>query len=235
LLEVYTGAARASQQVLKLGGRAIRLGLEWGQNFRRQRDRRLAAFLLYSVFVAHLWSSFPCTAFGCWVSINLARHCDLGPTRKSGMIFLRHTVWLVRVQQALDGMTVECPKHQTTGRRRSHLENPLPSQAWRTPPMRAAIADMGHATLHQCRVGARGPLGGPVKKATAIKTDDPQMRAAMDLRCQCGTTHEHLEGAATKRSETYTHDLARRIASVILKGGENDRCGSCWPYGSCGS
>eukprot|EP00972_Heterocapsa_arctica_P096091 14175267-Heterocapsa_arctica.AAC.1 len=75
-VEVYTNTAAAAEEVEKAGGRVLRLGLAWGQDFSRARDCALSLFLLVQFIVGHLWISFPCTVFCAWVSINLARGGD---------------------------------------------------------------------------------------------------------------------------------------------------------------
>ena len=56
LVELYVGAhARLSRSIEKRGGTAIFLGLVWGNDFRRKRDRVLSDVLLKVVEHRHLW------------------------------------------------------------------------------------------------------------------------------------------------------------------------------------
>eukprot|EP00974_Lingulodinium_polyedra_P104307 10096459-Lingulodinium_polyedra.AAC.1 len=60
-----------------MGGNAIRLGLAYGQDFRRRRDRELSMALNRLVAPRHRFSSPPCTAFTTLTYLNEARGCDL--------------------------------------------------------------------------------------------------------------------------------------------------------------
>ena len=115
LLEVYAGAARATAAVRELGGVAIALGLDHGQDFRRARDRALGRALLHRLKPEHLWLAFPCTPFCAWARLAAVRGTDTGPRLREGRLHLKYSLSLARRQRM-------------TGRH-AHLENPLTSIA----------------------------------------------------------------------------------------------------------
>eukprot|EP00959_Pyramimonas_sp_CCMP1952_P467423 9491585-Pyramimonas_sp.AAC.1 len=76
-LEIFTGEARISQAVVQQGGRAIKIGLQHGQDLRRRRDRRLLLALIRQYDPHETWISWPCTAFRAFVALNESRGVDL--------------------------------------------------------------------------------------------------------------------------------------------------------------
>ena len=83
-LEIFTGEARITQSVIRRGGRAIKIGLQHGQDLRRRRDRRLLLALIYLFDPHETWISWPCTAFCAFVALNESRGVDLSKVKRKG-------------------------------------------------------------------------------------------------------------------------------------------------------
>jgi hypothetical protein len=81
-LEIWTNKALISVNVKAQGGTAIRIGLTYGHDLRRLRDRELLMCLLEHWQPREAWCSFPCTSFCCWVAINEARGCEMEQVKK---------------------------------------------------------------------------------------------------------------------------------------------------------
>lgn len=203
-LEVYAGKGRATQAVLQRHGIAICLGLDYGQDFRRARDRSLARFLVERLRPRHLWGSFPCKAFCAWIRLAILRNCDMGPRLKEGRLHLKFTLGLVTKQ-------LEAGRH-------GHLENPLTSAAWKEPAAIKALADARwlRARLDQCQTGLSSPLGGLHLKPTLIRTTDTSMAQVLSLVCPHNHPHDPVAGAATATSAMYSPHMASLIAQVVM-------------------
>ena len=77
LIEAFTGKANLSKQYEKKTGlHAIRLGLEYGQDFARLQDRRNLLLLRAFCRPHHVWVSFPCKHWGPWSRFNMARSLE---------------------------------------------------------------------------------------------------------------------------------------------------------------
>ena len=77
LIEAFTGKANLSKQYEKKTGlHAIRLGLEYGQDFARLQDRRNLLLLIAFCRPHHVWVSFPCKHWGPWSRFNMARSLE---------------------------------------------------------------------------------------------------------------------------------------------------------------
>ena len=205
LLEVYAGAARATAAVRELGGVAIALGLDHGQDFRRARDRALGRALLHRLKPEHLWLAFPCTPFCAWARLAAVRGTDTGPRLREGRLHLKYSLSLARRQRM-------------TGRH-AHLENPLTSSAWTESESLREFGDPSwkRTRLDQCTTGLSGLQGGLHKKPTLIRTTSADMQKALDCQCTSDHMHELVQGNATSRSAMYSPYMARLIALVIMQ------------------
>ena len=155
---ILADAALASQAVANRQGLSLRLGPQYGQDFRRARDRALSMCLLDVAFVRHLWITLPPKAQCAYVRLNLARGCDLRATLREGRLFLRHATRLARQQRLFkDG-------------RRAHLDNPQQSLAWGTEPLKHELRQPGWrvACLDQCCFDRRPPSVQLQKCASAV-------------------------------------------------------------------
>ena len=205
LLEVYAGEARATAAVRELGGVAMALGLDHGQDFRRARDRALGKALLHRLKPNHLWLAFPCTPFCAWARLAAVKGTDTGPRLREGRLHLKYSLSLARRQRM-------------TGRH-SHLENPLTSSAWTEPESLREFGDTTWKTsrLDQCTTGLSGLQGGLHKKPTRICTTSEAMQEALDRQCTGDHPHELVQGNATSRSAMYSPYMARLIALVVMQ------------------
>lgn len=204
-LEVYAGSARASQAVQALGGVAIFLGIDHGQDFSRARDRALGRYLLDRLKPRHLWLAFPCPAFCAWMRLAELRDYDIQPRLAEGRHHLGYSFGLARAQRE-EG-------------RHAHAENPLTSRAWKEA---AAVRELSNpewkrARLDQCTTGLTGPQGDLHLKPTMIRTTDPAMQDQLHRLCPGTHTHELVQGQATARSAMYSPHLAMLIARVVMQ------------------
>ena len=212
-LEVYAGSARATDAVRELGGTAICLGLDHGQDFTRSKDRAFCQALIDRLEPSHLWLAFPCTAFCGWMRLALVRDCNLQPRLKEGRHHLQFAFGLAT--------------RQRTAGRHVHAENPLTSSAWQEP---VAVKELSNvewkrARLDQCTTGLSGPQGGLHLKPTLIRTTDPAMQAQLDRQCPRDHQHELVQGGATAASAMYSPYMARLIAEVVVpsRGGQESQ------------
>ena len=206
LLEVCTsGGATLSTGVGKLGARPSVRRVDWGRDFRYCRQQAIWLALLSLLIVVHAWLSFPCTASGALLRLNESRGGDLEVAEQNGQVFLEHATAIARYQREQG--------------RFAAFERPLPSLALCTQPMKDELAhpEWRRARLDQCRTNKPGPQGGRQVKPTRIRSLDPDMAAALDLRCSGDHTHEVVQGAGTKPSQFYSADMGRRGAKVIIK------------------
>ena len=68
--------------------------------------------------------------------------------------------------------------------------------------------------LDQCALNLRSAAGGLHLKPTRIATTSEDIACALDLRCSGDHLHDLVEGkAVTKRSETYSQEMAELVAS----------------------
>ena len=215
LVEVYADKGRVSAQVLEMDGTAIRVGLAWGHDLTRSRDRRLLFQLIEFVPVKHVLGAFPCTAFCAWVRLNLARGADLSRTLAEGKGHLALAMQVAGKQRKRGGHV--------------HLENPLTSHAWVEP---VAVKELTSkrsdgspaylaARLDQCTFPLRPEGGrvadGPHKKPTLIHTTDSDMALAMSRTCTGNHEPIQVQGSYTKAASTYPVAMAKAMADVIMK------------------
>ena len=216
-LIVYTSKKCAIRKAIqKRHGKAISLGLQWGQDFSKKEHRMLCLALLLLLWVRHLWISWPCTAFCSFVALNLLKGFDLTDVTSKGLQFLQHTAELFYVQKG------QQEADQRT--RHSHGENPWRSRSFREKAMKLIMAVkgwFGKAQLAQCRTNLRGPGGGLHWKLTAIISTSIAMLAAFSLTCRCVQPHEVVRGAATELSEIYTDEFGEIAAEIMMMGGES--------------
>ena len=88
-LEIFAGEARISQAVAQMGGSAIKIGLQHGQDLRRRRHRRLLLALIAIWGPRETWVSWPCTAFCAFAALNESRGVDLSQVKREGRCFSR--------------------------------------------------------------------------------------------------------------------------------------------------
>ena len=124
-LEVYVGQGEATNSVRARGALGIKLGKEYGQNFDKRKHRVLSYVVVLLLLPIHVWVSFPCTHWCCFIAINLLRSA---PKITEGMIrslaYLRHCRGLCSLQ--------------LEGGRHAHMENPGKSTAWGRDTMKFA-------------------------------------------------------------------------------------------------
>ena len=78
MIEVFTGKANLSRVMEAQSGMpCIRLGLEYGQDFTKPRDRQLFIQLLAVVKPKRVWYSWPCKCWGPWSRLNAAKTASM--------------------------------------------------------------------------------------------------------------------------------------------------------------
>ena len=191
-LEVYAGAARATEAVRELGGVAICLGLDHGQDFTKSEDRAFCRALIDRLRPEHLWLAFPCTAFCGWMRLAAVRECNLQPRLKEGRHHLQFAFGLAAQQRASG--------------RHAHAENPLTSSAWQEKVAMKELAnpEWKRARLDQCTTGLSGPQASLHLKPTLIRTTDPAMQAQLDRLMPPGPYPRNCAG---RRNGCFCHVL----------------------------
>ena len=207
LIEVFTSSkarlALASERAR--GMSSIRLGLHYGQDFSRAKDRRLLLVLIARCRSKDVWFSWPCSPWCAWSRMNIAKGGSAAEKvltmRGRQRVFLRLVEQAWALQQMLGG--------------HAHAENPMTSEAWQE----LVLGPVFEADFHMCAVGLRCPkTKGPVLKPTRILTSDSKLAAELSqYRCPGHKGHQHLEGSwrgisLTKWAEVYPSKLCRRIA-----------------------
>ena len=146
-------------------GPSIRIGLEWGQDLLRARDRRLLLQLMAIVKPRDVWVSWPCACWSGWSRINLSKGGEcaarIRSRRSRERVFLRLFSQIWQLQTMIGGHV--------------HGENPVGSHAWN-------LISLG--SVYEV-VGLRHPLTKQhILKPTRVVTTDPTL--AQSLReCQC--------------------------------------------------
>ena len=211
LVEVFTGKANLSKQYeAKTGLHAIRLGLEYGQDFKRLQDRKNLLLLIAFCRPHHIWVSFPCQHWGPWSRFNMAR----SPEQKQEILSQRATArrYLHNISEAWH-LQVALGGH-------IHIENPLSSDAW----CELNLGKAWSVRVDQCSLGLRCPKTNlPVLKATRIVTSQESLaNQLVSCRCDGKHDHQHLEGNykgqnLTKWAETYPNKFCRVMVDGFIQ------------------
>ena len=144
LVEVFTGHAPLSQLYEQTTGKSsIRLGLSYGQDFTRVRDRRLLLLLIAFTQPEHVWFSWPCKYWGPWCNINMSEDESL----KSRILEQR------QIARRYLHMVSEAWQLQTALGGHCHAENPLSSLAW----SELSLGTVWVCRVDQCALGLRSP------------------------------------------------------------------------------
>ena len=203
LIEVFTGKAPLSSASSRTRGLvSIRLGLEYGQDFSRARDRRLLLLLLGRCRARDVWFSWPCSCWSGWSRMSLAKGgnsaAKILSRRKREQVFLRLFEQAWALQLMLGG--------------HAHAENPQGSAAWRELTLGPAF----EADFHMCAAGMTCPDSGlPILRPTRVVSSDAGLvQTLMSLRCPGHTRHAHLEGSRqTRIAEVYP----RKLCSILAR------------------
>ena len=72
--------------------------------------------------------------------------------------------------------------------------------------------------LDQCALNLRSAAGGLHLKPTRIVSTSDDIATALDPRCSADHVHEICQGKAiTKRSETYSQEMAELVAKAVMR------------------
>ena len=96
-------------------------------------------------------------------------------------------------------------------------ENPWLSAAWKRLAKVLEDPAWRQVRLDQCALNLRSAAGGLHLKPTRIVSTSDDVADALDLRCSGDHLHDLVEGkAVTKRSETYSQEMAELVARTVL-------------------
>eukprot|EP00435_Cladocopium_sp_Y103_P010407 s1891_g2.t1 len=219
VMEVLCGPqSELTKQVNQLGFRAVRFGLQEGDV--STKDGRYALFQkLIATRPQHLWYSPTCGPWCSWSQLNES---------KSEESFLRiQKLRDEHLYQLALGLVLY--RHQISGGRHLHWEQPAKSIMLRTPLLKEVIQGTQVAEFDMCRVGLmRDPVNQLLyKKGMEIATTSQQFYQQFHGR-KCNHQHEHQQLAGettfkgmrirrTEFSERYNRRFARTIAQVLTK------------------
>ena len=211
LVEVFTGHAPLSQLYEQTTGKSsIRLGLSYGQDFTRVRDRRLLLLLIAFTQPEHVWFSWPCKYWGPWCNINMSKDESL----KSRILEQR------QIARRYLHMVSEAWQLQTALGGHCHAENPLSSLAW----SELSLGTVWVCRVDQCALGLRSPkTKNMILKPTKLVTTQQELvEIASRYRCDGHHKHDHLEGAykgknLTSWAETYPRKFCKIMVGAMMK------------------
>ena len=211
LIEVFTGKANLSTVFeQRTGLHAIRLGLDYGQDFTRVHDRRCLLLLIAYCRPKHLWFSFPCKYWSPWTHVNMSKnqstHDEIAKQREIAKRYLHNVSEAWNLQHQLGG--------------HAYAENPLSSQAW----AELSLGSSWEVRVDQCALGLRSPKSDlPVLKPTRIVTTRPDFASELvTCRCDGKHQHEHLAGTfkgknLTSWAETYPRKFCRTMVDLMKR------------------
>ena len=100
-------------------------------------------------------------------------------------------------------------------------------QAWRLPLIQNLTKRFQpfFSVTKGCRVNLRNPHEQLMQKGWKVMSTQELMSLMLDLPCHCspGTKHAPCEGHATKRTQYYTKEFAKRVCKAILKDQTKER------------
>ena len=211
LVEVFTGKAPLSSQFQKRTNQtAIQIGIDFGHDLGRLKDRRNLLFLVALTKPAHVWFAPPCKCWGPWSRFNMA----LSESRKQEIMKKRH-----QAKRHLQCVSETWHLQVMLGGQ-AHAENPYSSDMWQE----LVLGPAWSIRIDQCALGLRSPKSNvPVLKPTRIvSTQESLMQHLVPYRCDHKHGHDHLEGNYKGRNltawaETYPNKFARVMADGLAK------------------
>ena len=211
LIEVFTGTANLSKQFEKRTQKtAIQIGIDYGHDLGRLRDRRNLLYLVALTKPDHIWFAPPCKCWGPWSRFNMA----FSESRKQEVLKKRH-----QARRHLQCVS-ETWHLQTILGGHVHAENPHSSDMWQE----LVLGPAWSIRIDQCALGLRSPKSNiPVLKPTRIvSTQESLMQHLVPFRCDHKHGHDHLEGNykgrnLTSWAETYPNKFARVMADGLAK------------------
>ena len=221
LVELWAGRGRVSEAVAELGGRAVRLGYRWGQDFARAADRAAIDGLLERGRPGTVLCAPMCGPWSAYSDLNAALHVGFAETlrlrRVRRVVILRWMCDLLLRQLARGGDIV--------------VEQPRASRMWRVFCLRRLVRlagqrgyELAFVDLDQCAFGLADPVSRRAfKKATRLLVSSRRY-SVLGMKCRCRRAHQHLTGSTRYRgctrkrtcfAECYPRRLAVSLAKVI--------------------
>ena len=221
VVELWAGRGRVSQAVAAAGGRAVRVGYRWGQDFSRAAVRSDVDDLVDAAPGATVLCAPQCRDYCSYAeynaSWNLAFAFALRRRRLRQVVILRWLCGLLLRHLERGGDLV--------------LEQPRSSRMWRLFCLRRLIRlarsrgrQLFFVDLDQCAFGLADPKSGrPYRTATRFLVSDARL-ASLSRKCVCRRRHQQLKGSTvyrgcvvrrTRFAECYPRELAKAFAGVL--------------------
>ena len=204
--EIFTTTQRVQKEAERRGhSTGTAMSLETGWNFLLPEHRERAKEVVREEKPFFLMIAFPCNPWSALLRLNSA--VDLERIRADGLVLVKFSLELAEIQ-------IEGGRHYA-------LENPLTSEAWRTPEMEKFFNEHRYfeAIFDQCQFNLRGRSGHLHKKATKVISSSGALRDELDgRRCLRDHQHEPVIGGSsvTRPAGHYPSKLAR----CLVKGME---------------
>ena len=197
VVELWAGRGRVSEAVAELGGRAVRLGYRWGQDFARAVDRAAIDRLVQRARPGTVLCAPMCGPWSSYSDLNAALHVGFARTlrlRRIRQVVILRWMCDLLLRQLLRGGNIV-------------LEQPRSSRMWRVFCLLRLIRlarlrgyDLDFVDLDQCAFRLEDPLSGRLfKKATRLLVSGPRRYSALKRRCRCRLPHQQLSGSTRSR------------------------------------
>lgn len=153
------------------GSQAIRLGLDYGQDFTDLHGRRCLLLVIAWCRPDHVWFSFPCKYWGQWTHLNMSKEES---TRQ--MIVEQQNIARRYLHNVSQAWHLQCLLGG-----QAHAENPFSSLAWAG----LSLENAWEVRIDQCALGLRSPKADQlVLKPTRIVTSMPALASGLvKFRC----------------------------------------------------
>ena len=227
LLEVMCHSqSELTNQVLRLGGSAVRFGLDQGDLSTKEGRR-----MLFQTMIKHrpkdLWYSPECRPWCLWNQYNSQKNAELFQKIFQDRM---DNLWQLSLGIVLHEIQVSNGSH-------FHMEQPQGALSWKVPGMQAITETTHRCCFDLCNVGQlQDPETGiPIRKRLNVQTSSAELHRALHGRW-CNRTHEHRQIAGslrvaedspkipvTKYIEMYPRKFARQIAKIVLQSKDKPR------------
>ena len=197
LVELWAGRGRVSEGVAELGGRAVRVGYRWGQDFSRAADRVAIDSLVDRARPGTVLCAPMCGPWSSYSDLNSALHRGFARSlrlRRNRQVVILRWMCALLLRQLLRGGDIV-------------LEQPRSSKMWRVFCLRRLLRlarlhghDLDFVDLDQCAFGLGDPETGlAYKKATRLLVSRPWRYVELGRRCRCRRPHQQLSGSTRYR------------------------------------
>lgn len=221
IAELWAGRGRVTEAVAELGGRGVRFGYRWGQDFSRAAVRAGIDGLVDRARPGTVLCAPMCGPWSSYSDLNAALHLGFAESlrlrRVRQVVILRWMCDLL-LRQLLRGGDIV-------------VEQPRSSRMWRVFCLQRLIRqarlrgyDLAFVDLDQCAYGLADPVSSKgFKKATRLLVSSRRF-SSLGVKCRCRRAHQQLSGSTRFRgfsrrgtclAECYPRRLAVALARVI--------------------